>query len=118
MQRKRIPPVPCLHPVLSSEPRQDVKPEREDAGTQKDTLCSPERFAAIVPATPDDRTCVVLTGSPIWSAAGMAAIATISADAPCPLGQVLLFSPTVTTIRFQPIIVPNPSASVTANFTQ
>jgi len=26
--------------------------------------CSPEPFAAIVPATPDDSTCVVETGNP------------------------------------------------------
>src|SRR5262249_31353794 len=32
--------------------------------------CSPEPLAAIVPATPDDNTCVVETGSPYMSAAG------------------------------------------------
>ena len=26
--------------------------------------CKPERLAAMVPATPDDNTCVVLTGNP------------------------------------------------------
>src|SRR6516225_6053999 len=36
------------------------------------------------------------------------------------IGQMLLanFSPTVTTIRFQPIIVPQPSEKATATFTQ
>jgi hypothetical protein len=27
--------------------------------------CKPEWFAAMVPPTPDERTCVVLTGNPI-----------------------------------------------------
>src|SRR5215469_18858554 len=44
--------------------------------------CRPERFAAMVPATPDDSTWVVLTGSPNQSAAPMVAIAVISAAAP------------------------------------
>lgn len=37
-----------------------------------------------------------------------------------PVGEVFLaiFSPTVTTIRFQPIMVPKPSAQATAIFTQ
>ena len=45
--------------------------------------CSPEPFAAIVPAMPDDKTCVVETGSPNPSAAAMVAAAVISAQAPC-----------------------------------
>src|SRR5579872_3732193 len=44
--------------------------------------CRPERFAAIVPAMPDESTCVVLTGSPNPSAAPIVAIAVISAAAP------------------------------------
>ena len=39
--------------------------------------------AAMVPATPDDSTCVVETGSPNMSAAPIVAAATSSADAPC-----------------------------------
>jgi hypothetical protein len=35
-----------------------------------------------VPATPDDSTCVVLTGNPNQSAAPIVNMATISADAP------------------------------------
>ena len=46
-------------------------------------ICSPDRFAAIVPATPDDSTCVVDTGSPYMSAAAIVTAATSSADAPC-----------------------------------
>src|SRR5271169_2191857 len=46
-------------------------------------ICIPEWFAAMVPATPDDKTCVVLTGKPNQSAAPMVAIAVISAAAPC-----------------------------------
>jgi hypothetical protein len=38
--------------------------------------CSPEWFAAMVPAIPDDSTCVVLTGSPNQSAAPMVNMAT------------------------------------------
>src|SRR5262249_51468287 len=49
--------------------------------------CSPLRFAAIVPATPDESTCVVLTGSPKKSAAPMVAMAVISAAAPCPYAR-------------------------------
>src|SRR5207248_2858620 len=44
--------------------------------------CRPEWFAAMVPATPDESTCVVLTGSPRASAAPIVAIAVISAAAP------------------------------------
>jgi hypothetical protein len=43
--------------------------------------CRPERLAAIVPATPDDSTCVVETGRPYMSAAAMVDIATSSAEA-------------------------------------
>ena len=46
-------------------------------------ICKPERFAVIVPATPEDKTCVVLTGSPNQSAAPIVNIAVISAAAPC-----------------------------------
>ena len=45
-------------------------------------ICRPVRLAAIVPATPDERTWVVLTGSPNTSAAPMVAIAVSSAAAP------------------------------------
>ena len=45
--------------------------------------CSPEPFADIVPAMPDDKTWVVETGSPYMSAAAMVAAAVISAQAPC-----------------------------------
>ena len=81
--------------------------------------CKPDPFAAIVPATPDDNTCVVDTGNPYTSAAPIVSIATSSADAPCPYVRCCLpiFSPTVTTIRFQPTIVPRPSAIATATFT-
>ena len=46
--------------------------------------CSPVWLAAMVPATPDESTWVVLTGSPNQSAAPMVNIAVISAAAPCP----------------------------------
>src|SRR5262245_32199937 len=46
-------------------------------------ICKPDIFAAIVPATPEERACVVLTGNPKMSAAAMVVIATSSADAPC-----------------------------------
>ena len=45
--------------------------------------CSPEWLAAMVPATPEDSTCVVLTGMPNQSAAPMVNMAVISAAAPC-----------------------------------
>ncbi len=45
---------------------------------------TPERFAHIVPATPDESTCVVLTGNPNTSAIPMVLIATNSAEAPWP----------------------------------
>src|SRR5262249_62116279 len=45
--------------------------------------CSPEPFAAMVPATPDDSTCVVETGRPNTSATAMVADAVTSAAAPC-----------------------------------
>jgi hypothetical protein len=35
--------------------------------------CNPEPFAAMVPATPEDSTCVVETGSPYMSAAAIVA---------------------------------------------
>src|SRR6202142_1738659 len=44
--------------------------------------CRPEWLAAMVPATPDDSTWVVLTGSPKASAAPMVTMAVISAAAP------------------------------------
>jgi hypothetical protein len=44
--------------------------------------CSPEPFAAMVPAMPEDRTCVVETGKPRPSAAAIVAAAVISAQAP------------------------------------
>ncbi|MEH1782598.1 MAG: hypothetical protein V7K67_33685 [Nostoc sp.] len=44
--------------------------------------CRPEPLAAIVPATPDDNTCVVLTGSPKRSRVPIVTAATISAAAP------------------------------------
>ena len=46
-------------------------------------ICRPEPFAAMVPATPDDSTCVVETGRPNTSAAPIVAAATSSAEAPC-----------------------------------
>ena len=46
-------------------------------------ICSPDPFAAMVPATPDDRTWVVDTGRPNTSAAPIVPIATSSAEAPC-----------------------------------
>ena len=73
----------------------------------------------MVPATPEDNTCVVLTGSPKRSAAPMVVIATNSALAPWPYDRCVfpIFSQTVTTMRFQPIIVPSPSAMATAALT-
>src|SRR5262249_19255083 len=44
----------------------------------------PGLLAIIVPATPDDNTCVVLTGRPNQSAAPMVAMAVISAAPPWP----------------------------------
>src|SRR3954447_7332274 len=82
--------------------------------------CKPLLFAAIVPATPELNTCVVLTGNPQLSAAKMVAIATSSAVAPCAYVKCSLpiLSPTVTTMRFQPTMVPRPSANATATLTQ
>src|SRR5208337_3229655 len=81
--------------------------------------CIPDLLAAIVPATPEERTWVVETGRPNMSAAAMVVIATSSADAPWAYVRWLLpiFSPTVTTILFQPTIVPRPRAIATATFT-
>src|SRR5262245_26241578 len=45
--------------------------------------CRPDPLAAMVPATPDDRTWVVETGSPNTSAAPIVPMATRSAEAPC-----------------------------------
>ena len=45
-------------------------------------ICNPDRFAAMVPATPDDSTCVVETGKPNMSAAPMVVMATSSAAPP------------------------------------
>ena len=50
--------------------------------------CSPEPFAAMVPAMPEDRTCVVETGNPRTSAAPMVAAARISARGALRVGQV------------------------------
>jgi hypothetical protein len=44
--------------------------------------CNPEPFAAMVPAIPEDSTCVVETGNPYTSAAAIVAAAVISAQAP------------------------------------
>src|SRR5579883_100573 len=81
--------------------------------------CSPLPLAIMVPAMPDDSTWVVDTGILNWSAAMMVQAATISAEAPCAYVRCSfpIFSPTVTTMRFQPTIVPSPSASATATFT-
>ena len=63
-------------------------------------ICRPDEFAKIVPATPEDKTCVVLTGKPKKSAAPIVAIAVISAAAPCAYVRWFfpIFSPTVTTM--------------------
>src|SRR5262249_19667992 len=63
-------------------------------------ICRPDRLAAIVPATPDERTWVVETGRPNMSAAAMVTAATSSAEAPCAYVRCVLpiFSPTVTTM--------------------
>ncbi len=45
-------------------------------------ICTPDPFAAIVPATPEESTCVVETRKPKLSAAAIVPIATISAAAP------------------------------------
>jgi hypothetical protein len=47
-------------------------------------------------------------------------VATSSAQAPCPYVRCdfPIFSPAATTMRFQPIVVPRPSANETATFTQ
>src|ERR1700760_4224564 len=81
--------------------------------------CRPDPLAAMVPATPLDRIWVVETGTPIYSAPQLAAAAPISAEAPFAfVGWVLpIFSPTVTAIRFQPTMVPRPSAMATHTFT-
>ncbi len=54
------------------------------------------------------------------SAAAIVAAAVISAQAPCAYVRCVLpiFSPTVMTMRFQPTIVPRPSAIATATLTQ
>ena len=44
----------------------------------------PEAFAHMVPATPLESTCVVLTGMPNESAIAMVVAATSSAAPPCP----------------------------------
>ena len=61
-----------------------------------------------------------LTGRPKLSAAEMVAIATSSAHAPWAYVRCSLpiFSPTVTTMRFQPTMVPRPRARATATLTQ
>ena len=45
-------------------------------------ICSPELLAAMVPATPEESTWVVLTGRPKWSAIMIVPMATASAEAP------------------------------------
>src|SRR6187402_3558992 len=45
-------------------------------------ICRPDWFATIVPATPEESTCVVDTGKPYMSAAPIVSIATTSAEAP------------------------------------
>ena len=72
---------------------------------------SPDFCATIVPAMPDESTCVVLTGKPSQPERPMVVMATTSAEAPWAYVRCVLpiFSPTVTTMRFQPIIVPRPS---------
>jgi hypothetical protein len=45
--------------------------------------CNPDPFAAMVPAIPEESTCVVETGNPYTSAAAIVAAAVISAQAPC-----------------------------------
>src|SRR3982750_4427023 len=45
-------------------------------------ICNPPPLATMVPATPDDNTCVVDTGKPNMSAAPIVNIATVSAEAP------------------------------------
>ncbi len=81
--------------------------------------CIPEPLATIVPATLDESTWVVDTGRPKPSAAPIVAAAMSSAAAPWPQVRCVLpiFSPTVTTMRFQPIIVPRPRAMATEIFT-
>ena len=81
--------------------------------------CTPDPFAAIVPAIPLDTTCVVLTGSFTHTAARIVAAATTSAAAPCAYVRCVLpiFSAIVTMIRLYPIVVPSPSASAVPNFT-
>ncbi len=83
-------------------------------------IWSPLLLAAMVPATPELRTWVVLTGRPYPSARPMVIIAVISAEAPWAYVRWVLpiFSPTVTTMRFQPIMVPRPRARATATLTQ
>ncbi len=77
------------------------------------SFCRPGRLAAIVPAMPDDRICVMLTGRAVdvgcadrehGDQLGRAPCASVRCDLP-------IFSPTVTTMRFQPIVVPRPSAA-------
>ena len=81
--------------------------------------CNPLLLASMVPATPEESTCVVLTGYRIVRRK-MVHIATISADAPWAYVKWVfpIFSPTVTTMRFQPTMVPSPSAIATETLTQ
>ena len=46
-------------------------------------ICRPDFCAAIVPAMPEESTCVVDTGKPNADDAPMVVIATSSAEAPC-----------------------------------
>ena len=64
----------------------------------------------IVPATPDDMICVVETGSHTVEADSMVIAVMSDATVACAYESLCLpiFSPRVTTIRLQPIIVPSP----------
>src|ERR1041385_8967699 len=68
-------------------------------------------LATILPATPEESTCVVLTGHPKLDDKPMVIAAAASALAPWAYVRCSLpiFSPTVLTIRFHPIMVPKPS---------
>ena len=76
--------------------------------------------ATMAPATPDDNTWVVETGKPDHDAKPIVPAAIISAVAPSAyvMWRLPIFSPMVTTIRFQPIIVPMPKAKETSKMHQ
>ena len=73
----------------------------------------------IVPATPEESTWVVLTGNPKDDERLIVAAATSSALAPCAYVRCVfpIFSPIVTTILFQPTMVPKPRARETIRIT-